>query len=309
MGVVIEDLWDHEGYGARRLPDGTLTGTWTAATRAFSGFVPACGCGWHSTREFPPTEDGEQAALAQWRAEHATPLLDRQAERGWEQLGWVLGWLGGQAGRLQDPAGLDRIGRAVERAGGLVADLQRDLQRRADQREGPPMSADRPARAELRRGQDRPGAVAPTAGVRLSPAEAGRLAAALSAAHLTLEVDERQREMPAARRLASRLHGRWRLLVDQQQAAERASTRLDVPIDLDAATTAHLLGLLEQAAAQLEAFADRREGRRLAGRPPAVPRPGRHPARLAGRSGRAAARACRPPARPRPAGAQVGGHP
>jgi hypothetical protein len=106
---------------------------------------------------------------------------------------------------------------------------------------------------------ERPGLRGP-AGVRLSPAEAGRLAGALSAAHLTLEADERQRQVPPDQRLASRLQGRWWLLAGQQDDAERASTRLDVPVELDAATTTHLLGLLEQAAAALEVFADRREG-------------------------------------------------
>jgi hypothetical protein len=50
MGLILDDLYDHEGYAARRLPDGTLTGTWTYATREFSAYVAACGCGWHGTR-------------------------------------------------------------------------------------------------------------------------------------------------------------------------------------------------------------------------------------------------------------------
>jgi hypothetical protein len=29
MGTIIDELDDHEGYALRRLPDGTLTGTWT----------------------------------------------------------------------------------------------------------------------------------------------------------------------------------------------------------------------------------------------------------------------------------------
>ena len=99
------------------------------------------------------------------------------------------------------------------------------------------------------------------ASLRLSPAEVGRLASALSAAHSTLDLDETQREVPAEQRLAPRLHGRFRLLVRQQLEAERASTRLDIPVVFDPPTTAHLLGLLDQAAAHLEAFADRREGR------------------------------------------------
>ena len=29
MGVILDDLWDHEGYGARRLAAGTHTGMWS----------------------------------------------------------------------------------------------------------------------------------------------------------------------------------------------------------------------------------------------------------------------------------------
>ena len=29
MGVILDDLWDHEGYGARRLADGAHTGMWS----------------------------------------------------------------------------------------------------------------------------------------------------------------------------------------------------------------------------------------------------------------------------------------
>ena len=135
MGVVIEDLWDHEGYAARRLPDGTLTGTWTHATREFEAFVAACGCGWHGHLDYPPTQDGEELAVKQWRSQHAEPLLARQAERRQRELGRVLAWLGGQAGRLHDPATLERVGRAVDRARGLVTDVQRDLARSAPERE------------------------------------------------------------------------------------------------------------------------------------------------------------------------------
>jgi hypothetical protein len=135
MGRFIEDLWDHEGYGARRLSDGTLTSTWTAATAAFTAFVPACGCGWHADREHPPTEAGEEAALAQWRAEHATPLLDRQAERRQLRLGRALEWLGGQAGRLHDPVTVGQVRRTLGSAAELAAEVQRDLDRQAHERE------------------------------------------------------------------------------------------------------------------------------------------------------------------------------
>ena len=135
MGRFIEDLWDHEGYAARRLPDGTLTGTWTAATAAFTAFVPACGCGWHGEREHPPTEDGEHAAIGQWELEHAGPLLERQAERRQLRLARALEWLGGQAGRLEDPTVVAGVRRTLGSAVDLAEDVQRDLERQAPGRE------------------------------------------------------------------------------------------------------------------------------------------------------------------------------
>jgi hypothetical protein len=97
--------------------------------------VAVCGCGWQATGEHPPTEDGEEAATDQWRSEHAEPELARQATRRREELGRVLGWLGDQAGRLEDPATLERVSRAVGRARALVDDLQRELEREASGRE------------------------------------------------------------------------------------------------------------------------------------------------------------------------------
>jgi hypothetical protein len=46
-----------------------------------------------------------------------------------------LEWLGGQAGRLEDPATLERVRRALSRTRALVDDLQRDLEREASERE------------------------------------------------------------------------------------------------------------------------------------------------------------------------------
>ncbi|MGH9226322.1 MAG: hypothetical protein ACRD2W_21605 [Acidimicrobiales bacterium] len=85
MGAVLDDLYDHEGFGARRLPDGTLTATWTATTADFDAYVAACGCGWRGDEDRPPTDDGYESALADWEHAHARPLLagkvpDRVAE-------------------------------------------------------------------------------------------------------------------------------------------------------------------------------------------------------------------------------------
>ena len=136
MGTFIDDLDDHEGYADRRLPNGQLAGgVWTYATREFTAYVAVCGCGWQATGEHPPTEEGEEAAVDQWRSEHATPELARQATRRRGELARVLEWLAGQAGRLEDPATVERVRRAVGRTRILVDDLQRDLEREAPERE------------------------------------------------------------------------------------------------------------------------------------------------------------------------------
>jgi hypothetical protein len=135
MGVVIEGLGDHEGYGARRLPDGTLTSTWTLATRAFDAYVAACGCGWHGSVDYLPTETGHEFAIDQWWMTHAEPLLVRQAQQRRAELAQVLRALGGIADFVDNPANLARIGRAADRARVLVDDLQRDQERQALARE------------------------------------------------------------------------------------------------------------------------------------------------------------------------------
>src|SRR5919108_560065 len=55
MGEILEELYDHEGYALRRLPDGTLTGTWTYATQAFTAFVAGCDCGWRGGDAYAPS--------------------------------------------------------------------------------------------------------------------------------------------------------------------------------------------------------------------------------------------------------------
>jgi len=136
MGTFLDDLDDHEGYADRRLPNGQLAGgVWTYATREFTAYVATCGCGWQASGEHPPTEDGEEAAVDQWRSEHAEPELARQATRRRGELARVLAWLAGQAGPLEDPATLERIRRALGRTQGLVDALQRDLEREASEQE------------------------------------------------------------------------------------------------------------------------------------------------------------------------------
>jgi hypothetical protein len=136
MGTFLDDLDDHEGYADRRLADGRLAGgVWSRDTLEWTGYVAACGCGWRGSVDYAPTQEGEELAVEAWRWAHAEPLLQQQAQRRHLELARVLEWLGGQAGRLEDPATLDRVGRAVVRARDLVTDVQRDLQRQAPQRE------------------------------------------------------------------------------------------------------------------------------------------------------------------------------
>jgi hypothetical protein len=135
MGIVIEGLWDHEGYAARRLPDGTLTSTWTAATREFDAYVAACGCGWRASVDYLPTETGEEFAIDQWWETHAEPLLVRQAQQRRAELAQALRALGGIADFVDNPANLPRISRVTDRVRELVDDLQRDLDRQATERE------------------------------------------------------------------------------------------------------------------------------------------------------------------------------
>jgi hypothetical protein len=136
MGTFLDDLDDHEGYADRRLPNGQLAGgVWTYPTREFTAYVATCGCGWQARGEHLPTEEGEEAAVDQWRSEHAEPELARQATRRRGDLDRVLDWLGGQAGRLEDPATLERVRRALGRTRALVDALQRDREREASERE------------------------------------------------------------------------------------------------------------------------------------------------------------------------------
>ncbi|HEX2063913.1 MAG TPA: hypothetical protein VHE80_05795 [Acidimicrobiales bacterium] len=76
VGIIFEDLEDHEGYAARRLPEGRLTSAQTPATARFEAYVAACACGWTGSHH-PPTEEGRARAEAAWEADHAQGLLRR----------------------------------------------------------------------------------------------------------------------------------------------------------------------------------------------------------------------------------------
>ncbi|WP_214367321.1 hypothetical protein [Pseudonocardia sp. H11422] len=73
IGPGADELTDeHEGYVSGRRPDGSLTGIWTdvrAEPGAFTGFVPACECGWTGDAA-DPTPTGHHAAQRRWLTDH-----------------------------------------------------------------------------------------------------------------------------------------------------------------------------------------------------------------------------------------------
>jgi hypothetical protein len=70
---------NHEGYAARVLPDGSDTGT-SYFGQVFTGHRAACSCGWRGATH-PATEDGEEAAEAEFVREHQQPLIDAEVGR------------------------------------------------------------------------------------------------------------------------------------------------------------------------------------------------------------------------------------
>jgi hypothetical protein len=99
---------------------------------------------------------------------------------------------------------------------------------------------------------------APALGLVLSPAETDRLRGVLGSAGLTLAVDEDDRDLPVSQRLAPQLDRVEHDLLGRMLAANKATVRLDVPVRLSPTETAAVLGLLDQAAARLDAYAARR---------------------------------------------------
>ena len=121
MGAILDGLDDHEGYAMWRLADGSVIAQWADGVTEFRAYVAGCECGWRSTGEHPPTEDGAEAAYQQWEHEHAVAELARQASGRRDDLGRVLEWFGTQAGRLQDPAAVDRVAGGLDRTQQLLA--------------------------------------------------------------------------------------------------------------------------------------------------------------------------------------------
>lgn len=110
MGTVITSLGDvgyqHEGYVAHVLDDGTLTGTYShdVDPRKTGKLRADCECEWTGSREWDndnedpggwPSDDLESEILAEWEA-HVRGLADVERGRQRETLTRVLRGIGGR---------------------------------------------------------------------------------------------------------------------------------------------------------------------------------------------------------------------
>ncbi|MCA1695984.1 MAG: hypothetical protein LC749_15360 [Actinobacteria bacterium] len=96
MGTFLasygDDGYDHEGYVAQVLDDGTLTGTYSNETtpRMVGQVVAACGCGWTGSTRYPSPgpfdETAKGLALDEWEHTHARPTLDGLRTDKWDRL-------------------------------------------------------------------------------------------------------------------------------------------------------------------------------------------------------------------------------
>ncbi len=73
------DAYDHEGYVAQLLADGTEhTGHWL---RECATYRAACACGWRGEIDYVASEAGEDLACDEWRHEHLQPLIDAETRK------------------------------------------------------------------------------------------------------------------------------------------------------------------------------------------------------------------------------------
>ncbi len=74
MGVVYEDLYDHEGYASGRSTQDRSTEP--GHRTAVDVYEAACSCGWTGSCDYPLTEEGRELAIGEWENKHALPLLE-----------------------------------------------------------------------------------------------------------------------------------------------------------------------------------------------------------------------------------------
>jgi hypothetical protein len=82
-GPYAEQVEQHEGHAASKFSDGTMSPDPAATASPLAAYLAACSCGWQGAVEHAATEQGEEAAEAQWKAEHLGPLIDA-ARAGWD---------------------------------------------------------------------------------------------------------------------------------------------------------------------------------------------------------------------------------
>ena len=91
MGTILagygEAGYDHVGYPAQVLDDGSITGSYTDQTRPrmVGALVAACECGWAGITSYPTTtlfdEHAQALALAEWEHTHARPALHHDQQQ------------------------------------------------------------------------------------------------------------------------------------------------------------------------------------------------------------------------------------
>ena len=82
-GPYAEQVEHHEGHAASKFVDGTVKAESVDNASALDAYLAVCSCGWQGDVEHAATEEGEEAAEAQWKTEHLGPLIDA-ARSGWD---------------------------------------------------------------------------------------------------------------------------------------------------------------------------------------------------------------------------------
>ena len=89
MGRFRGRLGRHEGYALAKLADGSLAASANGRATDGGAYVAVCatapgpdGIHWYGLTEYPPTEQGEQAAVNEWEMLHARHLLTTSADHG-----------------------------------------------------------------------------------------------------------------------------------------------------------------------------------------------------------------------------------
>lgn len=96
MGTFVTSYgdvgYDHEGYAAQVLDDGSLTSEYSDATepRMVGAVVAACECGWTGTTRYPTRDTFDEAAtdlaLDEWEHTHARPVLEQDQRADLDRL-------------------------------------------------------------------------------------------------------------------------------------------------------------------------------------------------------------------------------